>query len=169
VDIGLLLLRLTVGLTLAAHGTQKLFGWFGGSGLDGAGKGMEHLGFFPGRRYAFMAGVTEAVSGLLLALGVFTPAGASIFVAVMLVAGVSAHGTRGFFLANGGYEYTLILGASALSVAFTGPGRISLDALLGLHLGGVLWGAGAAAVGFAGGASQLVSRRQTARPQAAAA
>jgi putative oxidoreductase len=168
-DSGLLLLRLTVGLTLAAHGTQKLFGWFGGSGLDGAAKGMEQLGFFPGRRHAFMAGLTEAVGGLLLALGLFTPVAASIFVAVMLVAGVSAHGTRGFFLADGGYEYTLILGASALSVAFTGPGRISLDALLGLHLGGVLWGAGAAAVGCAGGASQLVSRRQTARPQAAAA
>jgi putative oxidoreductase len=170
VDLGLLLLRLTVGLTLAAHGAQKLFRWFGGSGLDGAGKGMEHLGFFPGRRHALMAGVTEAVGGLLLALGLFTPAAASIFVAVMLVAGVSAHGTRGFFLANGGYEYTLILGASALSVAFTGPGRMSLDALLGLHVGGVLWGAGAAAVGFAGGASQLVSRRrQSVRPRAAAA
>jgi putative oxidoreductase len=168
-DIGLLLLRLTVGLTLAAHGTQKLFGWFGGPGLDGTGKGMEMLGFLPGRRHALMAGLTEVGGGLLLALGLITPLAASVVFAVMLVAGVSAHIKRGFFLTNGGYEYTLILGVSGLSVAFTGPGRLSLDALVGLHLDGALWGAGAVLVGLAGAASQLGGRRRAPTPQAAAA
>lgn len=168
-EIGLLLLRLAVGLTLAAHGTQKLFGWFGGPGLDGAGKGMETLGFLPGRRHAFMAGLTELGGGLLLALGLMTPVAASVVFAVMLVAGVSAHGTRGFFLANGGYEYTLVLGVSGLSIAFTGPGSLSLDALLGLNLGGVLWGGAALLVGVAGGAIQLGGRRRASKPQAAAA
>jgi DoxX len=86
-DIGVLLLRLTVGLTLGAHGAQKLFGWFGGPGLDGTAKGMEMLGFFPGRRHALMAGLTEVGGGLLLAPGLMTPVAASIVFAVMLVAG----------------------------------------------------------------------------------
>src|SRR5258708_6425024 len=102
-DIGLLLLRLSVGLTLGAHGAQKLFGWFGGPGLDGTAKGMEMLGFHPGRRHALMAGLTEVGGGLLLALGLLTPLAAAIVFAVMLVAAVSAHVKRGFFLASGGF------------------------------------------------------------------
>jgi putative oxidoreductase len=168
-EIGVLLLRLAIGVTLAAHAAQKLFGWFGGPGLDGTGKGMEMLGFFPGRRHALMAGLAEAGGGLLLALGLMTPVAASIAFAVMLVAGVSAHLKHGFFLMNGGYEYTLILGLSGLSVAFTGPGLLSLDALLGLHLEGALWGAGAALVGIACGAIQLGGRRRAQTPQAVAA
>jgi putative oxidoreductase len=154
-DIGLLLLRLTVGLTLAAHGAQKLFGWFGGPGLDGAGMFFEKLGFLPGRRHALMAGLAEAGGGLLLALGLATPLAASVVFAVMLVAGVTVHLKRGFFLTSGGYEYTLILGVSGLSLAFTGPGVLSLDALLGLNPAGALWGATALLVGLAGGAIQL--------------
>src|ERR1700730_6280269 len=114
-DIGLLLLRSSVGLTLAAHGTQKLFGWFGGYGLDGTGKALEMLGFFPGRRQALMAGLAEFGGGLLLTLGLVTPFAASVVFAVMLVAGVSAHAQKGFFLTAGGYEYTLILAVSGLS------------------------------------------------------
>jgi len=168
-EFGVLLLRLTVGLTLAAHGGQKLFGWFGGPGLDGAGRALENLGFFPGRRHAFMAGLTEIGGGLLLALGLVTPVAASIVAAVMLVAGVSAHARRGFFLTNGGYEYTLMLGLSGLSVAFTGPGAVSLDALLGLNLAGAGWGAAAALVALAGGAIQLGQRRDATAVHAAAA
>lgn len=166
--IGLLLLRLTVGLTLAAHGTQKLFGWFDGPGLDGAGKGMEMLGFLPGRRHAFMAGLAEVGGGLLLALGFVTPVAASIVFAVMLVASVSAHRKQGFFITSGGYEYTLVLGVSGLSVAFTGPGMLSLDTLLGLHLEGTPWGAGAMLIGLVGGAIQLRGRRRAPTPQAVA-
>ena len=157
-DIGLLLLRLVVGLTFAAHGAQKLFGWFGGRGLDGTGKGLETLGFVPGRRHALVAGVAELGGGLLLALGFLTPLAASIVVAVMLVAGVSAHMKHGFFITRGGYEYNLVLGVAGLSVGFTGPGFLSVDALLGLQLGGVLWGVGAALIGLTGSAIPLGGR-----------
>src|SRR5215471_4581102 len=76
-DFGLAVLRLVVGLTLAAHGVQKLFGWFGGPGLHGTGRGLEQLGFVPGRRSALLAGLTEAGGGLLLTLGLATPAAAA--------------------------------------------------------------------------------------------
>jgi putative oxidoreductase len=158
-DIGLLLLRLTVGLTLAAHGTQKLFGWFGGPGLDAIGPMFDSLGFHPGRRHAFMAGLVETGAGLLLALGFLTPAGAAAAFSVMLVAGVSVHLKKGFFLTSGGYEYTLVLGVAGLTVAFTGPGALSLDALLGYSMSGALWGAGAFLVGLIGGAFQLAGRK----------
>jgi putative oxidoreductase len=157
-DFGLLLLRLTVGLTLAAHGAQKLFGWFGGPGLDAIGKGFEMIGFHPGRRYALMAGVVEAGGGLLLALGFLTPIAAAVVFAVMLVAGVSAHIKQGFFLTSGGYEYTLVLGVAGLTLAFTGPGALSLDALLGYAVSGTFSGVAALLVGLVGGALQLAQR-----------
>src|SRR5258707_2249926 len=100
-DYGLLVLRLTVGLTLAAHGVQKLFGWFGGPGPEVAGQGLAMLGFHPGRRHALMAGWVETLGGLLLALGFFTPVAAAVVFSVMLVAGVSAHAKKGFFIASG--------------------------------------------------------------------
>ena len=157
--IGLLLLRLTVGFTLAAHGTQKLFGWFGGPGLDVTGQHMAGLGFVPGRRHALMAGLVEVVGGVFLALGFLTPVAATIVFAVMLVAGVSAHIKKGFFLATGGYEYTLVLGVAGLAVAFTGPGALSLDALLGYSASGVLPGMTALVAGLIGGTIQLTQRR----------
>jgi putative oxidoreductase len=157
-DLGLFLLRLTVGLTLAAHGTQKLFGWFGGPGLDAIGQGFEMLGFHPGRRHAVMAGLVETGAGLLLALGFLTPIAAAGVFAVMLVAGVSAHAKQGFFITSGGYEYTLVLGVAGLAVAFTGPGALSLDALLGSSLSGTLSGVIALVVGLVGGAIQLTQR-----------
>jgi putative oxidoreductase len=158
-----------LGVTLAAHGAQKLFGWFGGPGLSGTGAVMETLGFLPGRRHAFLAGLTEAAGGALLALGFVTPLAASIVFSVMLVAGITVHVKQGFFLQNGGYEYTVVLGLSALSVAFTGPGSLSVDALLGWNLSGAAWGAAALLVGLAGAASQLAGRRQTAALHAEAA
>ena len=161
-DIGILLLRLVLGLTLAAHGAQKLFGWFGGPGLQGAAAGMEKLGFVPGRRSAFLAGLTEAGAGLFLALGLATPAAAAAGFAVMVVAGVSAHLKQGFFLQKGGYEYTLVLGLASLSLAFTGAGALSADALLGLQPRGPLWGVLALAAGAAGSAVQLGQRRERA-------
>ena len=124
-DIGLLLLRLTVGLTLAAHGAQKLFGWFGGPGLDVTGHFFEPLGFYPGRRHALMAGLVETGGGLLLALGLLTPVAAALVFSVMLVAAVSVHLKKGFFMASGGYEYNLVIGLAGLAVAFTGPGAVA--------------------------------------------
>src|SRR5206468_3272911 len=128
-SIGILILRLVVGLTQAEHGAQKLFGWFGGYGLTGTGGFLEQLGFVPGRRAALFAGLAETGAGLLLALGLATPVAAAVALSVMVVASVSAHAPKGFFVHNGGYEYTLILGIAALSLAFTGPGPLSLDAV----------------------------------------
>ncbi len=149
-----------MGLTLAVHGAQKLFGWFGGPGLEGTGQGLAALGFHPGRRHALAAGLVETAGGLLLALGLLTPLAAALVVAVMFVAALSVHVRQGFFITGGGYEYTLVLGVAGLTLAFTGPGALSLDGLLGLPLGGALWGAAAFIVGFVGGASQLAQRRR---------
>ena len=158
-SIGLLLLRLTLGLTLAAHGARILFGWFGGPGLDATAKAFAMLGFPPGRRYALMAGLTEASGGLLLALGLVTPFAAALVLGVMLVAAVSAHVEKGFFLTNGGYEYTLVVAVAALTFAFTGPGSLSFDAQLGYSLSGAFWGVAAFIVGLLAGVVPLVQRR----------
>jgi putative oxidoreductase len=163
-NIGFLLLRLAAGLTMAAHGSQKLFGWFGGYGLNGTAGFMEQLGFVPGRRQAAAAGLTELGGGLLLALGFLTPLAGAMVGAVMLVAAVSVHVKNGFFMTAGGFEYNLVLGTAALSLAFTGPGAISLDAALGLHLAGLAWGIAAVVVALVGGGAQLAQRH---RPSAA--
>src|SRR5687767_6036829 len=113
--IALLILRLVVGLTLAAHGAQKLFGWFGGYGLTGTGGFLEQLGFFPGRRNAFLAGLAELSGGLLLALGFATPLAATLIISVMFVAIATVHLKNGFFNSNQGFEYNLTLAVVALS------------------------------------------------------
>jgi putative oxidoreductase len=165
-SIGLLLLRLVVGLTLAAHGAQKLFGMFGGGGISGTANGMEQLGFVPGRRSAVMAGLAETGGGIMLAFGAATPLAAAIVVGVMTVAIVSVHIQHGFFAMQGGYEFPLVLALAATSVAFTGPGRLSLDALLGLDLAGARWGCAALCLGLAAGGFRLASRRSPAtQPQ----
>ena len=158
-DFGLLVLRMTVGLTLAAHGGQKLFGWFGGSGVDVTGQRLALLGFHPGRRYALLAGWVEMAGGLLLTLGFLTPVAAAVVFSVMLVAGVSAHLKKGFFISAGGSEYTLVLGVAGLTLAFTGPGALSFDAWLGQSVNGVAWGFSALAVGLVAGLLQLWRRR----------
>ena len=163
-DIGLSLIRLVVGLTLASHGAQKLFGWFGGYGVSGTGQFLESLGFVPGRRAALLSGLTETGSGLLLALGLLTPLAAAGIVAVMLVAAISVHRSKGFFVSDGGYEYNLVQAAATVGVAFIGPGAWSLDAALAFGWSGPPWGAAALALGLAGGAQQLLSRRRQTHP-----
>jgi putative oxidoreductase len=139
-DIGLLLLRLTIGLTIAARGAQMLFGWFGGQGLENTGQVFVTLGFQPGRRYALMAALAEIGGGVLLASGLLTPLSAAIIFAVMIVAAFSAHIKQGFFITSGGFEYTFVLSVAALTLAFTGPGSLPLDAILGHSWSGGLWG-----------------------------
>jgi putative oxidoreductase len=131
-DLGLLLVRLVFGLIMAAHGTQKVFGWFGGYGLDGTGGFMESLGFRPGRFFAAAAGWSEILSGLLFALGFLGPLGPALMISVMIVAGVTAHSGKGVFAQNGGYEVPLLYAVGAAAVALTGYGAISLDAAIGL-------------------------------------
>jgi putative oxidoreductase len=166
--LGLLLLRVVVGLTLAAHGSQKLFGWFGGGGIEGTGAFFEsRLGFRPGRVAALGAGLGEFGGGLLLALGFFTPFGSAAVIGVMLVAAVSAHLSSGFFITQGGYEYTLVLATVAASLAFVGPGRVSIDRAIGWDLHGTLWGIAAIILGGIGGMAVLATRgRLGAEPEA---
>ena len=131
-SLGLLIGRLVVGLMMAAHGTQKLFGWFGGHGLEGTGQFFGALGFNPGRPFATLAGLGELVSGLLIALGFLGPLGPAIMLSVMIVAGISVHWRHGLFAANNGIEVPLLYATGAIALAFTGFGRYSLDAMLGL-------------------------------------
>jgi putative oxidoreductase len=161
-DTGILLLRLVVGLSMAAHASQKLFGWFGGSGLTATGQVMEGLGFRPGRRHALAAGVVELAGGLLLAVGLATPLAAALIASVMVVAAATVHWKNGFFAQNGGYELNLLFGAAAIGVAFTGPGAFSLDAALGDVPSGAAWGIGAIVVAVVGAIGQLAQRRASA-------
>ena len=165
-SLGLLILRVVVGLSLAAHGAQKVFGWFGGYGLTGTGQFLEQLGFRPGRLHAAQAGLAEFLGGLFLAAGFLTPLAAAAVVAVMLVAAVSVHLKSGFFASNGGYEYVLALAGAAVALAFTGPGGLSLDHALGIRWSGEGWGLAALAAGLVGGAVPLVGRK-TARTSTA--
>jgi putative oxidoreductase len=169
-DLGLLILRMVVGLTLAGHGAQKLFGWFGGYGIAGTGAFFEQLGFRPGKVQAFLAGLAEAGGGLLLAAGLFTPIASAAIVAVMLVAIVSVHLSKGFFAQNGGFELPLILASAAAALGFTGPGVFSLDGGLGVFPRSEAWGVAALVAGLLMGAAALVARRsaQTADVQKAA-
>src|SRR5215470_16417641 len=159
-NTGVLLLRLAVGLTLSAHGSQKLFGWFGGPGLNGTGQFFEErLGFRPGRRHALLAGLAEAGGGLLLALGLLTPLGAAAVISVMVVAVFSFHIQKGFFVLNGGYEYNLVLAVAALALAFTGSGSISIDALLNYGENGTSWGLASLLAGVFAGVISLTQRK----------
>ncbi len=158
-DIGLLVLRLAVGLTMAAHGGQKLFGWFGGYGLAGTGGFMESLGFRPGRVHAALSGSAELLGGLLIALGLFTQVGAALVIAVMVAAIGSVHLPKGFFVSDGGFEYNLVIMAAVAALAFTGPGAYSLDAAEGLAVSGWLPGVIAVGAGLVLGSGALAARR----------
>jgi putative oxidoreductase len=129
-DVGLLVFRLGVGATLAAHGAQKLFGWFGGGGLEGTSQGMQAMGFVPPKASAVLAGLGETAGGVTLALGLATPVGGAAAASTMAAAG-AVHHPSGFFATEGGFEYTGVLALAGTAVAITGPGRYSLDRLLG--------------------------------------
>jgi len=125
-----LALRLATGVIFAAHGAQKLFGWFGGYGLEGTGQFFDSVGLTPGYLMALLAGAAEFFGGLALILGLLVrPAAISLAVA-MLVAVFSVHFSKGFFLDKGGYEYALALLAGSVSLVFSGAGRASLDRAL---------------------------------------
>jgi putative oxidoreductase len=148
--IGRLLLRLVVGGLFVGHGTQKLFGWFGGSGLDTTAEGFEHLGLRPGRPNAIAAGAAEAGGGALLAVGLETPFAASVLTATMLTAIHRVHAKNGPWVTNGGYEYNLVLIAAALALAEVGPGPLSLDAARGRERSGSHWALAALGAGALG-------------------
>ncbi|MED7953482.1 MULTISPECIES: DoxX family protein [unclassified Streptomyces] len=158
IDLGLLALRGAVGGVLIAHGTQKLFGWFGGGGLDGTAKAMEAMGFHPARQSALAAGLGEAGGGALLVAGLATPAAGAV-VAGTMAGAVAVHAPAGFFMTSGGYEYPAFLGAAGLALGLAGPGRYSLDHLTG-HVFNRPWVGVLAFAGSAASAYGVVARRR---------
>jgi len=166
-DLALLLVRL-IGIGFAAHGAQKLFGWFGGHGLAGTGGFFEQIGFRPGHIFAAAAGFSEIAGGLLVALGLLGPIGPMFMIAVMTTAALSVHAPNGFFAQNNGYELPLVYGGLALVLAFAGFGVYSLDAALGLSS---LWTPAiswiAVGLGILGGLGNVAMRRKAATSQPA--
>ncbi|QBI55868.1 DoxX family protein [Streptomonospora litoralis] len=129
-DVAALAIRTGLGATLFAHGSQKLFGWFSGGGLDGTAGGFHGMGYRPGKPMATAAGLSETAGGAALVLGLGTPAGGAAVAGTMGVA-AEMHSPNGFFNQQGGLEYPALVGLSALALVAQGPGRISLDQVTG--------------------------------------
>ncbi|MBA6410219.1 DoxX family protein [Pseudoalteromonas sp. 5Ae-yellow] len=132
--VAALILRVPVGLTLAAHGAQKLFAWFGGYGLEGTGQWMASIGLEPGYWLAMMAGSAEFFGGIALAIGLLTRPAAVVAGFTMLIAIFSVHISNGLFMANNGYEYALTLLVVTVVLAIQGAGSFSLDNVLAKKL-----------------------------------
>ena len=166
---GLLIARLVFGLVMTAHGSQKLFGWFGGYGIAGTAGFFESLGFRPGRLMAVAAGLGELGGGLLVAAGLWGPVGPAVMLAVMIVAS-SLHWNNGLFATANGIELPLLYSASAVALALTGYGVYSLDAFLGI---GEVWTPAliwtTLALGVLGGVTNLVLRHHASAETAVAA
>jgi len=167
--IARLLLRLILGGLFFGHGTQKLFGWFGGYGLNKTGEFFAHLGFRPGRALAAAASLAEIASGLLVALGFLGPIGPALMISVMIVAMITVHWEHGLFASNNGIEVPLLYIVAAITLTLTGYGRYSVDAWLGIAdrwtpaFTSVVLG-----VGVLGGlANVAIRRRPTAAPEPA--
>lgn len=157
-SVGILILRLALGLLIAAHGAQKLFGWFGGHGLKGTAGYFEQIGFRPGLPNALLAGLAEGVGGLLIACGLLTPLGVAALVGMMAAATLFVHLRHGLFAQKGGFEYPLLVALAAAAVGFTGPGAYSLDAALGWSLDSTGWALAAIGVGLVATAAVAAAR-----------
>jgi putative oxidoreductase len=165
-DVGMLLLRLVVGGLMVGHGTQKLFGWFGGNGIRRTAGWLQSMGFRPATPLAVMTGSAEAGGGFLLAVGLLTPLGAAAIAGVLFTAIVSVHWGKGLWSSSGGSELPLTLAMGAAAIAFTGPGRFSVDAALGSELAGTAWGLGALGLAVVSATATLLSRTVLARQSA---
>jgi putative oxidoreductase len=127
INLGLLIIRLVVGVLFIGHGAQKLFGWFGGYGLKGTGGWFESIGMKPGVTMALLAGLAELIGGILFAAGFLTPLAALLIAGTMIMAIVKVHAANGLWATSNGYEYNLTLVAVAIGIALTGPGKYALD------------------------------------------
>jgi putative oxidoreductase len=167
IDLSLLILQLGVGLTFAAHGAQKVFGWWGGPGLTGWEGAMQHMGFRPARLFAVVSAGVELVGGLLLAVGFLTPFVVAVLLAQTVVIIGQVHWAHGFFNSKSGIEFPLLLGVGAAAVGLGGPSALSADAALGLSLAPAATGI-LLALGVLAGFATLAIPRVTARSHAAA-
>jgi putative oxidoreductase len=160
-DYGLFFLRIVVGSVFFAHGAQKLFGWWGGGGLRGTAGWLGSSGFRPPRLMALAVALSES-SGALLVLGVATPLVALALAATMVVAVGTAHWKNGFWAGKGGYEFNLVLWAAVIAIAAIGPGRFSIDRLVGWddNISGVWWGVAVLALSLVSGLLILGSRQR---------
>jgi putative oxidoreductase len=154
-----LALRLVVGLGFSAHGAQKLFGAFGGHGIEGTAGFFEQIGLRPGKHHAWAAGAAEFFGGLLVALGLVTPFASAALIAVMTAAVLTVHLRNGFFNAGDGYEYNLVLAAALFALAGIGAGNWSIDNMLGIDWTGTGWALGALGAGILGGLGAVLSGR----------
>jgi putative oxidoreductase len=158
-DLALLALRVVVGVLFAGHGAQKLFGVFGGGGLDGTAGMFDNIGLRPASLHARVAGTAEFLGGLLIAFGLFTPFAAAAVIGVMAAAIATVHAPNGLWNTNKGYEYNLVLVAVAFALSGVGPGAWSLDNAFGFALHSAGWALAALAAGLVGGGAAVVSGR----------
>ena len=126
-EYAFLVIRLVIGLLFVGHGAQKLFGWFGGGGIDGTTKFFEKLEIYPPSAWAVVTGLAETLGGLGLALGLLTPIAAAVLIGTMLTAIIKVHGKNGLWNNNGGFEYNLVLLTVAAAIGLAGPGAYALD------------------------------------------
>jgi putative oxidoreductase len=162
-NLALLGLRLVVGLGFAAHGSQKLFGVFGGHGIQGTAGFFEQIGLKPGKVHAWFAGGLEFLGGLGIAFGLLTPFAAAGLIAVMTAAVLTVHLKNGFFVTNQGYEYNLVLVAAVFALAGIGAGQWSLDNALSLDVASTGWALAALAAGLIGGIGAVATGRLVAK------
>jgi putative oxidoreductase len=168
-DLALLVLRVVVGLLFVGHGAQKLFGAFGGGGLEGTAGMFDNIGLRPGWLHARAAGTAEFLGGALLALGLFTPFAAAALIAVMAAAVITVHAPNGIWNTNQGYEFNLVMSAVVFALAGIGAGSWSLDNAFGFDLNGTAWAIGALGVGLIGGIAAVLSGRTATRREPHAA
>jgi putative oxidoreductase len=161
-DLALLVLRLVVGLLFVGHGAQKLFGVFGGGGLEGTAGMFDKLGLHPTAFHARAAGTAEFLGGALIALGLFTPFAAAALIGVMTTAIIMVHAPNGIWNTQKGYEYNLVLIATGFALSGIGAGAWSLDNAFGFDIHGVIWAIAALVVGVLGGVGSVLSGRASA-------
>jgi putative oxidoreductase len=169
--LGTIAIRGVVGPLFVGHGTQKLFGWFGGHGLEGtAGFFEQGIGLRPGKRHATAAGLSEAVGGALLTAGAFTPLASSMIIGAMATAIRKVHAPKGPWVTEGGYEYNAVIIATMVAIAESGPGAPSVDSAAFPKLKGTGWALAALAAGVAGSylATEYFNEPETAAEPAAA-
>jgi putative oxidoreductase len=156
-SIGLFIVRVVAGGLFVGHGTQKLFGWFGGNGPEGTGRFFDKIGYAPGHAMAYVAGLSEAGGGMLLIIGFLTPLGCAAIIG-MMVGTLAVHAPKGVWNSDGGFELPMVYAAAAATIAYAGPGWISVDSAIGWSTSGPAIGTATVAFGALAGVVMLAVR-----------